>query len=215
MFVLGLTGDIACGKSTVARMLAARGAAVLDADALVHELYADRNFARRVAALFESPGGVTSPPILTPDGTIDRVALGALVFRDAASLARLEAMVHPAVAELRERKIEELRARTSQAVSSQVVVLEAVKLIESGQAKICAAVWWVTSRPALQIRRLMEERGLSEAQARERLQRQPAPEAKRALLGATPLVVIENNGTLEDLERQVEAQWEKVLSFRF
>jgi dephospho-CoA kinase len=226
MFLLGLTGDIASGKSTVATLLAARGAAVLDADALVRELYADRNFAARVVALFQAADGEASgassslanssvntplpaPKLLAPDGSIDRAALGALVFGDAAALARLEALVHPAVSALRKRKIEMLRERTP---SPPVVVVEAVKLIESGQARECGAMWWVISSPEVQRERLMRQRGLSEAQAQARLERQPSRAAKRALLGAIPLTTIENNSTIHDLEERVDAEWRRLRS---
>jgi dephospho-CoA kinase len=214
MFLLGLTGDIASGKSTVADMLAMRGAAVIDADALVHELYADRDFASRVAALFRTSDGAVSgslanSPLLKPDGSIDRVALGAMVFRDAEALARLEALVHPAVAALRWQRIEALRERVP---SPQIVVVEAVKLIESGQARECGEVWWVVSRPELQRERLMRKRGLSETEAQARLARQPSRAQKRELLGITPLVTVENNGTIHDLEARVDAEWRRLLS---
>jgi dephospho-CoA kinase len=147
--------------------------------------------------------------LLSPDGSINRAALGALVFRDEVALARLEALVHPEVAALRKRKIEALRDRLP---PPQVVVIEAVKLIESGQSRECDEVWWVISSPELQRERLMHRRGLSEAEAQARLDRQPSHAQKRALLGATPLVMVENNGTIHDLEEQVEAEWRRLLS---
>lgn len=216
MLILGLTGDIACGKSTVARMLKARGAAVIDADLLVRELYADTAFARRVAALFEDgekPGQApsTRASLLLPDGSVNRKALGALVFADGEALRRLESLVHPAVAKLRERKIEELRRAPS---PPPAIVLEAVKLIESGAARRCDLVWWITSDPALQLQRLMKERGLSEDAARRRLANQPSHAGRRSLLGATPCVVIENNGTLRQLQQRVEEEWQEAASAR-
>ncbi|HEX8235103.1 MAG TPA: dephospho-CoA kinase [Abditibacteriaceae bacterium] len=203
MFLLGLTGNIACGKSTVARLLQARGAHVIDADLLVRELYAQPEFVRRVESLFAHR--VLDGSLVAADGSVDRTALGALVFNDAEALRRLEALVHPAVAALREQKIRELKA-TAQ---PPAVVLEAVKLIESGQAASCDVVWWVTCRESVQKERLMHNRGLDEAAATRRLAQQPSPQKKRALLGDVPLVEIENNGSLRELEARVEAEWSK------
>lgn len=225
MIILGLTGDIACGKSTVARWLQTRGAVLLDADLLVRELYADPVFARQVAALFDdetSPheysSGATSASVtdaqsrfLLPDGTINRVALGNLVFNDALALRRLEELVHPAVAALRDRKIADLRKSQT---PPRAVVLEAVKLIESGQARGCDEVWWIVCDPEVQLRRLMENRGLSEEAARIRLAQQPDREKKRALLGDVPCVVVENNKGMAELENRVAKQWEW-LAMRF
>ena len=199
--LLGLTGGIACGKSSVARLLAARGAAVIDADSLVHELYADPEFAAQVAALFEAQ-------VRRCDGTINREALGKIVFADAEALRRLEALVHPAVAALRDEK---LRAVAEQTPRPPAVVLEAVKLIEAGQASSCAAVWCVMCAPEVQLQRMMTTRGLSEEAARARLAHQPSLETKLALLGNVPLVLIENNGTLNELEARVEEEWQAFL----
>ena len=244
MLIVGLTGDIACGKSTVARMLAAHGAAVIDADLLVRELYADAAFARRVAALFAgaedanaaaneatktAPSASAAQPdaaqpdiearaqaqcassagsaLLLPDGSINRAALGELVFSNSEALRHLEALVHPAVAELREQKIRELQRASS---LPPAVVLEAVKLIESGAAQRCNAVWWITSDAATQWKRL-QERGLDEAAARRRLANQPSHQDRRARLGATPLVIIENNGTLGELQQRVEEEWQRAI----
>jgi dephospho-CoA kinase len=198
--MLGLTGDIACGKSTVAQTLRRYGAAVLDADLLVRGLYNDVEFARRVASLFDQP-------ILTEAGTVDRARLGAVVFADPSALQRLESLVHPAVASLRDERIAAML--TSEPPSA--IVLEAVKLIESGQARRCDAVWWVTCSAEVQLERLMRTRGLSESAARARLANQPPGAAKRALLGSIPLVRVENNGSLAALERLVQQLWNEFL----
>lgn len=245
MLLLGLTGDIACGKSSVASLLANRGAVLLDADLLVRELYADRDFARRVASLFDSDLADSdlpdlepaSPPdappheyscevktdiqlekrapevqaqsrFLLPDGTIDRAALGRVVFDDAQALQRLETLVHPAVAQLRDRKIKALQSSQS---PPRAIVLEAVKLIESGQARVCDCVWWIVCDREIQRQRLMTKRGMSESEARARLAQQPDREAKRRLLGDTPCVLIENNAGLSELEPVVEREWRRVL----
>jgi dephospho-CoA kinase len=202
-----LTGDIASGKSTVAAMLNERGAHVLDADLLVHELYSDTEFAQKIAELF-------SDGVLDGEGKVDRKKLGAIVFQNPDVLKKLETIVHPAVAELREEKLKVLRARPE----TEVVVLEAVKLIESGQARGCEEVWCVVSTPEIQLQRLMEKRGLSEEQARARLASQPSREEKRAQLeysaSGVPLVFLENNGTVEELSRVVEQEWQRFFSSR-
>jgi len=205
MLRLGLTGDIASGKSTVAGVLHDLGATVIDADLLVRELYADKEFARRVASLFDTP-------ILAHDGTVDRRALRQVVLADATALPRLEALVHPAVAALRDRKLQALR---EQPQPPRVVVIEAVKLIESGQAGQCDTIWCVTCAAENQLRRLMETRGLAENTARNLLARQPPFAEKLAQLSqhegeAIPFVVIENNGSLEELQQRVRELWEQL-----
>jgi len=202
MLILGLTGNIACGKSTVAKLLTQSGAAVIDADLLVHELYSRPDFAARVAALFDQP-------ILATDGSIDRGLLGAIVFHDKEAMGRLEALVHPAVAALRDHKLKNLAAAEP---APPVVVVEAVKLIESGQGASCDVVWCVTCKPETQLRRLMESRGLERDDAATRIERQPSFEAKRSLLGAKPLIVIENDGSVEELTRRVEQEWRSLVT---
>ncbi len=200
MKVLGLTGDIACGKSSVAQILADRGAAPLDADLLVRELYADSVFACRVQLLFAGE-------ILDADGGIDRARLGALVFADAQALGALEKLVHPAVAELRAQKLRELEV-----AGQEVATIEAVKLLESGQGAICDEIWCVVCAPDVQLRRLIERRGLSESEARLRLSNQPSRPEKRVLAQAVPLIWIENNGSLDELRALVARQWTRFLA---
>lgn len=203
MKLLGLTGDIACGKSSVAELLQKRGAHVLDADLLVRELYDDGEFARRV-------GGLFGPGVLDARQTVDRRKLGAMVFSDKAALQQLESLVHPAVAKLREDKLCALRRRPT---PPGVVVLEAVKLLESGQARGCDAVWCITCAPEVQLQRLMQKRGLNEQEARERIAAQPPRAAKQNLAesAGAPLIFIENNGTPLELEMKVEALWRQML----
>ena len=198
--ILGLTGGIASGKSTVARLLNERGAVHIDADTLVHELYATPQFAAQVQSLFEAS-------VLNEQGKVNRKALGQIVFNNAEALKRLETVVHPAVAQLRAQKMRDN-------ADAPCIVYEAVKLIEAGQAEKCDLIWCVWSRPEIQLRRLMEERHLSENEARARLANQPSLESKQRLLeasvNAVPLIVIENNGTLEELAAKVETEWKKL-----
>ncbi len=211
MLLLGLTGDIACGKSTVARWLVERGAVHLDADLLVRELYGNTDFARELAQHLQSSHSehrvldVRYAMILNADNTINRGALAQWVFGDEQRLQRLEAFVHPAVGALRERKIAALRDLKT---PPQIVVLEAVKLVESGQARDCNAIWWITAAREVQMRRLTEDRRLSAVEAELRLRHQPDATQKRALLDAlgVPYQFIDNSASRVELERQLESQ---------
>jgi len=185
-YLIGLTGNIAAGKSVVARMLAELGADVIDADALVHDLQ------RKGTPTYDAIVAEFGPGILHADGEIDRRALGAIVFADPARLRALEAILHPAV-------LLESQRRISEAVAN-VVVYEAIKLIEAGRHTLCDAIWVVTAPRDVQLARLMRDRGLSEVEARQRIDAQPPPEEK--LKYAT--VVIDNGGSLEATRAQVE-----------
>jgi dephospho-CoA kinase len=192
-YILGLTGNIACGKTTIGLMLLELGAAnYVDADQTVHELYLPGQ--PLVARIAEALG----PEVVAPDGGIDRQRLGDLVFHDPAALRRLEALVHPAV---QNALIAHLRALPEDGVG----VLDAVKLVEAGYAPFCQGVWVVTCPEAVRLQRLMETRGLTEAQARARLSAQPALEPKLAL--ATE--VIHNDGSLDALRAQITAAWQR------
>jgi len=198
MKILGLTGDIAAGKSTVARWLQARGAAHLDADLEVRELYARPAFALQVAGV--------AGDVLDASGGVDRGKLGALVFEEPDKLRALELLVHPAVAGLRRQQLETLRES-----GAKVVVVEAVKLLESGQGRECDEIWCVRAWRGVQLERLMNERRMARDDAERRLEIQPSPEAKRALAGEVPLIFLDNNGSLLDLEAGVEMLWKRFL----
>jgi dephospho-CoA kinase len=189
---IGLTGNIACGKSTVGKMLVARGAEYVDADLLVHALMEPGTPENeRIVARF-------GPGVRGPDGRIDRALLGAIVWRDPTALNNLEHILHPGVrAEIRRRLA---------ATQAPAIVVDAIKLLESGLHEELDAVWVVTCSPTEQLRRLVEDRGLTEQQARERIAAQPPQEEK--VRRAT--VVIDNSGTLAETERQVTAAWERL-----
>jgi len=193
-YLIGLTGNIATGKSLVARILGDLGAYVIDADALVHELQ------RRGTPVWARIVGEFGEGILRADSEIDRAKLGALVFSDPDALHRLESIVHPAVGAEIERQLADLGP------SVQVVVIEAIKLIEAGLHKRCNALWVVTSRPEVQLKRLMRTRGLSEGGAQVRIAAQP-PQSEKAALAD---VLIENDTTVSDLRAQVERHWKRV-----
>ncbi|HLF25546.1 MAG TPA: dephospho-CoA kinase [Anaerolineae bacterium] len=185
-YLIGLTGNIAAGKSVVAHMLADLGAEVIDADALVHAL--QRKGTPTYAAIVAEFGMGS----LRDDGELDRRALGAIVFSDPMRLRALEAILYPAVLRESQRRIAEAQA--------DVVVYEAIKLIEAGRHTSCDAVWVVIAPRAVQIARLRQQRGLSQAEAIQRIAAQP-PQSEK-LKYAT--LVIDNSGSLETTRAQVE-----------
>jgi dephospho-CoA kinase len=191
-FLIGLTGNIATGKSEVARMLAALGAVAIDADLVAHEVM------RPGGAAYEAVVDAFGAGILDAGGAIDRARLGAIVFRDAEALERLEAAVHPATIAEVDRRIE--------GATEPVVVVEAIKLIEAGMHRGYDALWVLTAPRAIQITRLVASRGLSEEEAALRVDAQPPQEEKAALADR----VFVNDGDLGELQRQVEAAWDQL-----
>jgi dephospho-CoA kinase len=190
-YVLGLTGNIASGKTTVGLLLLELGAAeYIDADTVVHELYLPGR--PLVADLAQEFGR----GVVDAEGGVNRKALGDLVFNDPARLRRLEEIVHPLV-------FSALSGRMREIPENGVGVLDAVKLVESGYGALCHALWIVTSPPQVQLERLVTTRGMTEAEARARLAAQPPVEPKLSLASA----VIDNSGSLDDLRRQVSAAW--------
>jgi dephospho-CoA kinase len=191
--VIGLTGNIACGKSAVAAELRRLGAEVVDADAVAHDVMAPHT--RVWSDVIEAFG----PSIVRPDGQIDRRRLGEIVFRDSAQLRRLEDIVHPPT-------LVEVKRR-AQWSNAPVVVIEAIKLIERGMHRDCDSVWVVTCSRDRQIERLMARNGLTEEQARVRIEAQPRAEEKLRYAD----VVIDNSGDLDGLRRQVEQGWARLM----
>jgi dephospho-CoA kinase len=190
--LIGLTGNIATGKSTVARILEELGATVIDADALVHELQ------RKGTPVFNDIVAAFGPGILDQVGEIDRKALGSIVFADPERLRVLESIVHPAV-------LIESMQRIMEA-PTPIVVYEAIKLIEAGRAEMCSALWVVTARSDVQLQRLMRDRRMSEAEARQRIAAQP-PQSEKITLAT---VVIDNSGSRDDTQRQVETAYRAI-----
>ena len=194
VFLLGLTGNIACGKSTVGQLLAERfGAEYVDADRLVHALYAAGTpETRAIADRF-------GEQLLSADGTIDRRRLGDAVMSNRDALRDLERILDPSV----RRAINERVANTS----APVLVLDAIRLIEAGLAARCDAVWVVTCDEVAQMQRLQASRGLTAEQAAVRIAAQGSPDAKLAYATA----VLANRGSLEDLAKQVESAWNETV----
>lgn len=188
-FVIGLTGNIATGKSVVRRMLEHLGAYGIDADALGHRAI--------------SSGGPAFQPvldtfgrwILSADGEIDRTKLARIVFNNPDALARLEAIVHPHVIEA-----VDLLTRRSQ---RKLIVIEAIKLLETDLRSKCDAIWVTFAPEAVQIARLVEKRGMDERTARQRILAQPPQEAK---IGEAD-VIIRNDGSFDDTWQHVTTAW--------
>ena len=192
--VIGLTGNIGTGKSTVSGILAGLGALIIDADQVAHRVMEPSQPAYQ--AIIAEFGQEIAPE----GGSIDRRLLGQIVFTDPAALARLEAIVHPAVY----RQVKELVQESVE----PVVVIEAIKLLEAGLSlQLCDVVWVVTAPREEQIERLIRTRDLSRAEAMLRIDAQPPQPDKVAQAD----VVIRNAGSLEQLHQQVMAAWQQVL----
>jgi dephospho-CoA kinase len=192
VLVVGLTGGIGSGKSTVSALLAARGAVIVDADAIVRELQAPAGEA--YVAMVERFG----PGIVGADGELDRPAIAALVFEDEAARLDLNKIVHPLVGR-------EMATRmAAQAATDNIVVLDIPLLAERGRGAYPVAGVIVVDCPIdVAVARLMEFRGFTEDDARARVAAQISREERRAIAD----VVIDNGGTLEQLEAQIDGVW--------
>lgn len=191
-FIIGLTGNIATGKSVVRRMLEHLGAYTIDADALSHRVLA------KGAPGYQPVLDRFGTWLLDKDGQIDRGKLGRLVFSDGQALAQLEDIVHPYVGQA----VEMLIKRASQ----KVVVVEAIKLLESNLRNHCDSIWVTDAPQAAQVERLVRKRGMSQEDALQRVHSQSAQKEK--LTAAK--VVINNNGSYDDLWKQVSEAWKNV-----
>jgi dephospho-CoA kinase len=198
--VIGLTGGIASGKSTVSRLLGALGATVIDADAIVHELQAPgMPMLEEIAARF-------GPQLLDADGRLDRRALGAIVFGDRAARAQLEAIVHPQV-----RAVIAERVAAAQAAGAALIVVDIPLLFERGEipaqpsTQEFDATVLVYARDAQQIERLIARDHCSREDAERRVRAQLPIEDKKAMAD----VVIDNSGALDETKRQVEQLFER------
>lgn len=192
---VGLTGGVASGKSTVAAMLAELGATVIDADALAREVVAKGTpgLDRVVAEFGEA--------LLTPDGELDRPAMGRLVFGDEQARKRLESIVHPLV-------FERIVALEQDAPKDGVVVHDIPLLAENGRSGDFDAVVVVDAPPEVQLERMLRDRGWTREDAESRMRAQASREQRLAL--AT--YVVENTGTHEDLRRRVAEVFADVVS---
>lgn len=192
-FVLGITGNIASGKSTVVAILEQFGAHHIDADLVYRDLVASGQ------PLLASLAAHFGNGIIAPDGSLDRKALGEIVFSDPEKLAALDHLTHPAVIAETDRRVED--------IDEGVVIIDAVKLIESGHAEVCDEVWLVTAPEDVQVARLMARNQLTEDEARRRVDAQPPMGPKIARADR----VIDNSGSLDDLRATVAAAWSMML----
>jgi dephospho-CoA kinase len=191
--IIGLTGGIGAGKSTVARMLAAKGAVVIDADRVAHDVYEPG------AEGFDLVVRRFGSDIVGGDGRIDRKALGAKVFGDSNALRDLNAIIHPLVRkDVARRLLDAARSRPD-----AVVVIEAALMTETGWTGGAGTLWVVIADPETAVRRLARDRAMSEAEARLRISAQATNEARRGHAD----VVIENDGTLDELQAAVDDAW--------
>jgi dephospho-CoA kinase len=191
-YIIGLTGNIATGKSVVRRMLEHLGAYTIDADALSHRAIA------KGAPGYQPAVEKFGKWILGKDGEVDRNKLGGIVFRDSAALAELESIIHPLV----RQAINVLVKRASQ----PVVVIEAIKLLESELRKTCDTIWVTDAPEDIQIERLIRKRNLTREDAQHRIGLQTAQGEKTAAAN----VVIRNTGSYDDLWKQVTTAWKQV-----
>ena len=194
---IGLTGPIGCGKSTVAAWLGELGAIVVDADRLAREVVERGEPA--LHAIVERFGAT----VLDGDESLNRAALGRIVFADPAALRDLEAIVHPAV-----RPRIEGAVATAERTGAPAVVVEAIKLVEAGYAAQCDEVWLVVCHDAAQRDRL-RDRGLDDAEARRRIDAQ-AGSVDRLRNAATR--VLDTSGTREATRAAVEEAWAEALA---
>ena len=192
-YIIGITGNIACGKTAVGHLLLELGAErYIDADAVVHRLYeSGQPIAKKVEEAFGAR-------VIAADGSVDRKALGAVVFHDPEQMKRLEGIVHPAVGKA---LLEELAPVSA----AGIAIIDAVKLLEGGSGAICQSKWLVTCPQEQQLARLMARNGLSEEEALARIRVQTPNSAKLALVDE----VIDNGGTLAETRQQVAAAFER------
>lgn len=191
MLLVGLTGGIGSGKSTVARLLERRGAVLIDADALAREAIA------RGTPGFDRVVDEFGTDVLGPDGDLDRARLAALIFSDPARKATLESIVHPEVARRFGELVEEHQG------TAGVVVYVTPLLVELGLAPAFDVVVVVTASPHLRVSRVASERGLTPEDVRRRMATQASDEQRAEVAN----VLIDNDGTLAELERQVDRLW--------
>lgn len=196
MLLVGLTGNIASGKSTVAQLLSERGATIIDADVLA------RRAVERGTKAFEAIARRWGTSVLTPDGHLDRSALRRVVFGNQKELEALNDIVHPEVERLRELRIEEARSR-----GDRIVVCDIPLLFEKKMVDQFDRILLVDATRPQRLERLVSDRGLRETEAMDMIAAQMPAELKRARAD----FVIDNAGTLTELERRVNDVWASLI----
>jgi len=191
-YVIGLTGNIATGKSVVRQMLQHQGAYTIDADGLAHQVMMPN------APAYKPVIDMFGKSIVGPDGRINRAMLGQIVFSNPGFLKKLEEITHPII----RQGINPLVSRANQ----RVIVIEAIKLVDTDLAGWMDSIWVVDAKPQTQYQRLVSKRKMSEAEAKQRIQAQAAQAEKLKRAN----VVIDNNGNVEDTWKQVQQQWAEI-----
>lgn len=195
MKVIGLTGGIGSGKSTVSKLIEEMGAVILDADKVGHEAYTpDSQTWREVVAAF-------GDEIVAEDRSIDRRKLGAIVFADPAALERLNGIMHPRMFDMMKLKLDALREQ-----GTKIVVLEAAILIEANWTPLVDKVWVTVASEPVVVARVKERTGLPEEQIRSRIRSQLSNEERIRHADE----VIRNDGSLDELRAAVAGLWEKL-----
>lgn len=192
--IIGLTGGIASGKSSVARLIEERGVPVIDADQLAREAV------KPGSPALECIAAVFGREVVSADGTLDRKRLGALVFADADKRRQLETILHPEIRRLGEEQIDRAAA-----AGQRVLVYMTPLLIEAGAADRVDEIWVVTVRPEIQLRRLMARDGIDRAAAQRIIDSQ-MPLAEKAAHGR---ILIDNSGTPQETRQLLADIWKK------
>jgi dephospho-CoA kinase len=198
MLVVGLTGNIGSGKSTVSRFLKNLGARVIDTDQIARDVVAPGTRGlKEIVAQF-------GPGVLNPDGTLNRPKMAQIVFSDPHARARLNAIVHPEIGSVVSKAIADYRKNSD----SPLLIIEAPLLIETGMHQMVDEVWLVTVNPETQIARVIQRDATTEEQARRRIAAQ-MPQADKIPCAHR---VIDNSGDLEETVRQVRQVWNDVVN---
>lgn len=195
LHVIGLTGGIASGKSTVTTFFRDREVPVIDADILGHKTYEPGT------DTFDAVVAAFGRDIVAPDGTIDRKVLGARVFGKPEALNRLTGIVWPGIRRLASEALSDLEV-----AGNRLAVLEAAVLFEAGWEDLVDEIWVTVVDPDIAVARLRDRNNLDEAAARARISSQLSNEERIARAD----IVIENNGTLDELQKRVQQAWEEL-----
>ncbi len=194
MIVIGLTGGIGTGKSEVARIFQELGAVLINADQIGHQAYNPHS------EIWQEVVKAFGEEILQPSGEIDRKKLGSIVFADPDQLTRLNQIMHPRMARMVARQVQELGEQ-----GADVVVVEAALLFEAGWDSLVGEVWSTESPEDLVIKRLQSRSGLSQEEAKKRIDSQMSAEERKS----RSQVVVDNSGDLVDLEKVVRSIWDQ------
>ncbi len=193
MIVIGLTGGIGTGKSEVARIFQELGAVLINADQIGHQAYIPHS------EIWQEVVKAFGEAILQPTGEIDRKKLGNIVFADPDQLTRLNQIMHPRMARMVAQQVQELREQ-----GADVVVVEAALLFEAGWDSLVGEVWSTESPENLVIKRLQSRSGLSQEEAKKRIDSQMSAEERKS----RSQVVVDNSGDLAELDRVVRSIWD-------